>query len=113
MIERLLSVEFRDVDYFRRQIPAITVTAMCDCGCGTMEFEVDKTKAQRAPSRAWRDGTDILVEGDSQSWLMLFQDDGWLSELEHVAAHGPRPQDLDPAAIEPDLQVESDWFDED
>lgn len=77
---------------------------MCDCGCGSLQFSVDASRAPRAPSQAWR-GPEVLVEGDAQSWLMLCQDDGWLSELEHVDGYGPRPQDLDPASIQPDLRV--------
>ena len=53
----------------------------------------------------------MIVEGDSRSWLMLFQSDGWLTELEHVAGYGPNPQQLEAASIEPDLPVEDDWFD--
>jgi hypothetical protein len=55
----------------------------------------------------------VIVEGDRRSWLMLFQCDGWLSELEHVDGCGPRPQDLDATSIEPDVQVADDWFDGD
>jgi hypothetical protein len=110
IIARLLSVDFRDVEYFRKQIDAITVTSTCSCGCGTIQFAVDPTRAEPAPTVAWQDGPDLLVEGDKQSWLMLFQCDGWLSELEHVAGHGPRPEELDPDTITPDLQVDDDWF---
>ena len=110
MIERLLSVDFPDAEYFRRQIDAITVTSTCSCGCGTIQFAVDPTKAQPAPSPAWQDGPDVLVEGDGRSWLMLFQNEGWLTELEHVAGYGPRPEELDANTITPDLQVEDDWF---
>ena len=112
VIERLLSVEFRDVEFFRAQVPAITVTDVCACGCGSLVFEVDREKAAPAPSKAWRDGPEVIVEGDSGSWMMLFQEDGWLTELEHVDGYGPRPQDLDAAAIEPDVQVEDDWFED-
>lgn len=104
VIDRLLSVEFRDVEYFRRQVPAIVVTHECPCGCGTVRFEVDRDRAARAPS--WQDGPDILVEGDRTSWLMLFQDGGWLTELEHVAGHGPNPEDLDAAKIEPSVEAD-------
>ena len=41
VIERLLSVEFRDAEYFRAQIAAITVTGGCGCGCGSLNFSVD------------------------------------------------------------------------
>jgi hypothetical protein len=105
-----LSVDFRDVEFFRSQVKAITVTGVCACGCGTLSFAVDPTKADAAPSAGWRDGPDIIVEGDSQSWLMLFQEDGWLTELEHVAGYGPNPEELDASTITPDVQVEDNWF---
>jgi len=110
VVERLLSVDFRDVEFFRAQVPAIRVTSMCPCGCGSLQFTIDSSRAERAPSRAWHDGPHVLVEGDGRSWLMLFQDDGWLTELEHVDGFGPRPQDMDAASIQPDLQVEDNWF---
>ena len=113
VIEQLLSVEFPEVEFFRAQVPAIRVTGMCPCGCGTLQFRVDRERAERAPSPAWDDGPDVIVEGDERSWLMLFQDGGWLTELEHVDGYGGRPQELDATAIEPDLQVEEDWFDKD
>jgi len=78
------------------------VTDVCSCGCGSLVFEVDRAKAVCAPSKVWREGPDVIVEGDSRSWLMLFQDDGWLTELEHVSGYGPRPQDLDAATLVPD-----------
>jgi hypothetical protein len=108
VIERLLSVDFPEVEFFRKQIDAITVKSTCGCGCGTIRLSVDTGRAQRAPSEWW-DGPFILVEGDSQSWLMLFQNDGWLSELEHVPG-GPRPDELDPASIAPDPQVSTEEF---
>jgi hypothetical protein len=53
----------------------------------------------------------VIVEGDANSWLMMFQNEDRLTELEHVAGYGPRPEDLDVDAMQPDLQVEPDWFD--
>lgn len=110
VLERLLSVDFPDAHVFRAQVAAITVTGMCGCGCGSLELEVDPARAPRAPSAAWRDGPDVIVEGDTQSWLMLFQDDGWLTELEHVDGYGPRPQDMDAASIRPHVQVDEEWL---
>jgi hypothetical protein len=107
VIERLLSVEFRDVEFFRAQVPHITVTHECTCGCGTVDFEVDRERAARAPSPVW-DASGLLVRGAAPSWLMLFQHGGWLTDLEHVAGHGPRPDEADPASIVPDLQVADD-----
>ena len=36
---------------------------------------------------------------DSQAWPMLFQVDGWLSELEHVADGGADLRIVDPTAL--------------
>jgi len=69
VIERLLSVEFRDVEFFRAQVPFIRVRSMCKCGCGTMRFAIDTAEAKRAPSQEWRDGHHVMVEGDGRSWL--------------------------------------------
>lgn len=81
----MLSVHFPEVEYFRRQMPAITVTRRCGCGCGTIEFSIG-SEAPRAPSRAWDGPTGPIVEGDAQNWLMLFQADGLLMEREHVTS---------------------------
>jgi hypothetical protein len=110
IVERLLDVEFPEVEYFRRQVPAITVTDICPCGCGTIQFSVDPKRAQRAPSKAWDGSTGPIVESDGREWLMLFQLDGWLSELEHVPEGGLDLRAVDPATLQPDLQVEADWF---
>jgi hypothetical protein len=76
-----------------------------------MQFSIDRGRAVRASSRAWDGHTGPIVEGDSQAWLMLFQVDGWLGELEHVADGGPDLRIVDPTTLQPDLQVEADWFD--
>lgn len=110
MIERLLSVDFPEVDYFRAQVPHLVVRNVCNCGCGTIDFAIDPKQAPRAPSPAWDGATGPIVEGDQQSWLMLMQADGYLTDLEHVAGCGLTPEQLDPDRIKPDLQVTDDWF---
>jgi hypothetical protein len=92
IVERLLSLDFPDVECFRRQVPAITVTDKCPCGCGTIRFAVDPA-APPAPQARWKDTMGPLVEGDEHNWLMLFQVDGVLTELEHVS--GGRGRSLD------------------
>lgn len=109
VIARLLSVDFPEVQYFRAQLAVATVSGECACGCGTIQLAIDQEAAPPAPSRAW-EGPDVIVEGDRRSWLMLCVADGYLTELEHVPAHGPPPVELDAASIEPDVQVADDWF---
>ena len=112
VIDRLLSGEFPEVEYFRAQVDAITVISTCSCGCGTIDFAIDPKRAPRVPSRAWDGPTGPIVEGDASSWLMLFQVDGMLSELEHVPSGDPNPEQLDASRIEPDVQVADEWYEE-
>jgi len=89
----------------------VTVVGVCGCGCGSIQFSVDQQRAARAPSRAWDGHTGPVVEGDSQAWLILFQVEGWLTELEPLPMGGLDLRVVDPATLQPDLQVEADWFD--
>jgi hypothetical protein len=109
IVERMLSLDFPDVDYFRRQVSAITVTSKCSCGCGTIGFSIGP-EAPRAPSRTWDGHTGPIVESHGGNWLMLFQVDGVLTELEHVTSGGPDLRVVDPNKLELDLVVEDDWF---
>jgi hypothetical protein len=103
IIERLLSPDFEDAEYFRRQVPAITVTYQCGCGCGTVHFEVDPD-APRAPGKRWK-GAWLMVEGDERNWLMLFQENGVLRYLEHVSGgRGRGLEVVDARTIEPELR---------
>ena len=101
--------DFPEVEYFRHQVPAITVTGKCGCGCGTIKFSVGP-EAARAPSKAWDGQTGPIIEGDARNWLMLFQVDGVLTELEHVTSGGPDLRVVDIATLEPDLFIDDDWF---
>jgi hypothetical protein len=102
IIERLLSPDFQHAEYFRRQVPAINVRKECPCGCGTVWFEVDPD-APRAPGKRWK-GAWLMVEGDARNWLMLFQENGVLTELEHVSGgRGRGLEVIDAATIEPEL----------
>lgn len=79
----LSSVDFPQVESFRQQIPHALVRGGCDCGCGTIDLEVDLTRVDRAPSPAW-DEPALLLETRSEPLLMLFQADGVLVTLEHA-----------------------------
>lgn len=86
--------EFPDVDVYRVQADHLAVTGKCTCGCPTVHFTVDATKARRATVR----GKPILpVEaeagdptGNDYVQLILFARDGWLESLELVW-FGPHP----------------------
>jgi hypothetical protein len=112
IIERLLSVDFPEADYFRRQVRAVTVTGTCGCGCGSISLSVGR-EAARAPSEAWDwEWSSPMLEGDADHWLMLVQRDGVLTELEHVnhGEDGPDLSVIDAETIEPELMIDVDEF---
>ncbi len=107
VVLKMLDVETPGSEQFRSQVDWITVVYACDCGaCGTISFEVDETRGERAPLPRWDDYA-MVSESSGSSWLMLFQRDGWLSELEHVPGYGPSPEQLDPdeLEVEPDADA--------
>jgi hypothetical protein len=42
---------FEDVDVYRAQVDAATVTGMCSCGCATINLEVDPKQQRETPHR--------------------------------------------------------------
>ena len=101
ILARLLSGHFPGASAFRAQVPAVSVTSECSCGCGSLYLTVDRSKADPAPDQSR--GYDMIVEnGGRTSWLMLHQKGGWLVELEHVPGHGPDPSSVDPADVFPE-----------
>jgi hypothetical protein len=104
VLERLLSGEFAGAEAFRAQIPAVSVTGECECGCGSLYLAVDHARAERGRGRY--SGWDMIVEnGDSASWLMVHQKDGWLAELEHVPGHGPGPRSVELSKVYPERRA--------
>lgn len=108
VVLKMLDVETPGSEQFRSQVDCITVVYACDCGaCGTISFEVDETRGERAPLPRW-DEYAMVSESSGSAWLMLFQRDGWLSELEHVPGYGPSPEQLDPDGLEVEPDADSD-----
>lgn len=77
---------FPDVDIYRRQADHLRVTGKCDCGCPTVNFTVDASRAQQATFH----GDPLLpIEAEigadeNYMQLILFARDGWLESLELV-----------------------------
>jgi hypothetical protein len=92
---------FEDVDVYRAQVDAATVTGMCSCGCATINLEVDPD----APAATFV-GTPLLpteAHGRDPSdpslpiEIILFAREGTLESLE-IVYYGDRPPKDFPAA---------------
>jgi len=93
---------FPDVEVYRRQADHLKVTGKCSCGCPTVDFTVDTTRATQATFH----GNPLLPveaeagEGENFVQLILFARDGWLESLELVyyserpPRNFPSPSDL-------------------
>lgn len=95
--DRLLSLEFDGVQALRAQVPLARVVATCDCGCPTVDVEVDGA----APVSPFSAPTRLVpIEGcvaasntgaEASGGIILFVDDGRLSCLEYYSMADPPP----------------------
>jgi hypothetical protein len=89
---------FPDVELYRQQADHLLVTGQCQCGCPTVSFTVDSSKAPRARFH----GTPLLPveaeagDGDDLVQLILFARHGWVESLELVY-YSPEPPTEFPA----------------
>jgi hypothetical protein len=92
---------FPDVELYRQQADHLVVTGRCQCGCPTVSFTVDSSKAPRARFH----GTPLLPveaeagDGEDLVQLILFARHGWLESLELVY-YSPQPPTKFPAPAE-------------
>jgi hypothetical protein len=95
LLDFLLSADFPGRDQLRAQGQVVTVAGECECGCGTIEFQVEASCAaarleKPIPIEAYRDALDVL----------LFTREGFLEMLEIVFYADPpqrpypRPEQL-------------------
>ncbi|MFH9725434.1 hypothetical protein ACH4M4_21085 [Streptomyces sp. NPDC017254] len=70
----------------RRQVPHLSVSGRCTCGCGTAYFELDTSQVQPAPGTS---GTAVAAEaplftetGECPGEVLVFAHGGYLSWLE-------------------------------
>ena len=86
LLDFMLTVDFPGRDELKSQAACEEVCWECDCGCGTVNFEL-KEPCTRAPAHepipveAYRDALEVL----------LFVKVGFLSSLEIVDYRGERP----------------------
>ena len=82
---------------YRSQLPHLTVTGGCSCGCATIDLRVDRG----APVEAGATGSPLPVEGRTAGTddadLLIFAEDGFLTMLEIVSYVGDPPPEFPPS----------------
>ena len=82
---------------YRSQLPHITVTGGCTCGCATIDLRVDRG----APVEPGPTGSPLPVEGRTTGTedadLLIFAQDGFLTMLEIVYYAGDPPPQFPPS----------------
>jgi len=95
LVEAMLThVDEPESSALRAQLDVTEVRSGCPCGCGTIDFVLPEILPARSP----RTGAGVLVEGDvldesgnPVGGLLLFLDDGRLSDLEVWSVGDPLP----------------------
>jgi hypothetical protein len=85
---------------YRSQLPHLTVTGGCPCGCATIDLQVDRD----APVGQGPAGSPLPVEGVAADpadaelplELLIFTEDGFLAMLE-IVYYGEPPSELPPS----------------
>lgn len=100
----MLSVDDPRIEPLRKQAEVARVNWECTCGCATINFVIDRTRASAATGLC----SPVIdashrrpVEDDEFCELIVFLEDGWLSSLELVwyskpIAEFPPPTEFDP-----------------
>jgi hypothetical protein len=85
-----------ELDVVRQQLEAAVATDQCDCGCPTIGIAVDAARA-RPTSYSGRPVAETPWEHGS---IMVWIDDGWLSNLEIYGWEDEAPSEWpDPATF--------------
>lgn len=107
-LEFMLSVADARIEPLRRQAEFAAVNWECTCGCATVHFVIDRSRASAAKGLcspvldAYRRGP---VDLDRFCELIVFLDDGWLSSLELVwygampIVEFPPPTEFEPPVL--------------
>ena len=85
VLEALLSLEFEGAQELRAQLATVKLVGQCECGCATIELDVDRAHAPQAAIEGLvpaegsvrRPGSDEVQGG-----IILFASNGYLSALE-------------------------------
>jgi hypothetical protein len=92
----LSGAEVDELDVLREQLDAAVATDRCTCGCPSLGIAVDSTRA-RPTSYSGRPVAEVPWKDGA---IMVWIDDGWLSNLEiymtyYKTRHASGPPSLD------------------
>jgi hypothetical protein len=86
LLAAMLSVDGLDGAYVLRQQTAVArAEPSCTCGCGSIYLRIDRAASEGAHAdlpRVIVEGTVISESGEPIGGLLLFEEDGWLHNLE-------------------------------
>jgi hypothetical protein len=94
-LDFMLAVDDPRLDPLKKQARNLLVTWECTCGCATVNFAVDRSRAAVAVdlcSPVTETQLRAPFDADEFSELILFLEDGWLSSLEIVWYVKPIPE---------------------
>lgn len=95
VLTKMLSIDFPGAEELRSQVSRALVVGKCDCGCPTVDIEVEPGVSP-SPVRARHRLTPVEgrvkpLGGEPTADIILFVDDGRLACLEYVAYSDPAP----------------------
>ncbi len=92
VLSELLCMEFAGAQDLRLQLPHATVVGRCECGCATVDLQVDPRWALPAPVSKSPIPAEASVTDDRGreiGGILVFLDRGYLSCLEIYSAADP------------------------
>jgi hypothetical protein len=92
LLDALLDHEFEGVAELRAQVPHVTASAGCECGCGMVDLHVPAhLRVSTAASPVPVEGTVLDAGGDPIGGILLFVAQGRLAGLEVYSYDEPLP----------------------
>lgn len=96
LLDAFLAHDFPGVDDLRREVPEARVRSGCPCGCGTLEFDIDRQDGPPDSGVVEHpvefEGVVLNEHGSPIGGLLLFVKKGHLSSLEvYSYSEGPLP----------------------
>jgi hypothetical protein len=92
VLELLVNLDFAGASELRAQVPHAWVVGTCDCGCATVDLEVDQDEAlpaRNVTSPIPGEATVLDERREPAGGVIVFLRDGYLSMLEIYSADEP------------------------
>jgi hypothetical protein len=97
ILDFLLSIDDARLDPLREQRRTVKVTGGCGCGCATIDLAVDRERSGPADICGQPVSAVLTPEAEPSDprdhvGLLLFLEDGWLSQVEIWWIQNPAPE---------------------